>query len=63
MAKTISLHLTMTWTDWHELNTLQVKYSDLSVMMIDERPCTLENEFWVSKTFLFHSNMNVDTYC
>ena len=47
--------------DWHELNTLQVKCSDLSVEMIDERPCTLENEVKVSKTPSFNSNMGVDT--
>ena len=39
----------------------KVKYRDLSVVMVDERPCTLENEVKVSKTSSFNSNMNVDT--
>ena len=49
------------WTDGHELNTLQFKYRDLSVVMIDESLCILENEVKVSKTSSFHSNMNVHT--
>ena len=49
------------WTDRHEHNIMQVKYRDLSVVMIDERSLTLENEVKVSKTSSFNSNMNVDT--